>query len=74
MASRSPVVPECCIRTTAKTQETFSKTAPVNISNRTSCVVINGYEMRIEKTQETPVKEPRGFPGEISAAVIENPE
>jgi len=55
MASRSPVVPECCIRTTAKTQETFSKTAPVNISNRTSCVVINGYEMRIEKTQETPV-------------------
>jgi hypothetical protein len=32
----------------------FSRTAPVNMSNRTSCFVMNGYAIITEKTQETP--------------------
>jgi hypothetical protein len=54
IASRSPVIPKGCIITNAKTQETFSKTVPVNMLNPVSCVVTNGYRLLIRKTQETP--------------------
>ena len=42
IASRSPVIPEGCITASVKAQETFPKTAQVNISNRISIAIIVG--------------------------------
>jgi len=69
MVSQSPAIPECCIITVIsiscnsrvlyhngqKNSGNFFKTGPVNISNRTSCVVTNGYAIMPEKTPESPV-------------------